>query len=106
MRTMMTFGAPLGTWLIFGVGLYVDSCMVRLAMLPEGWGGNGSTSCAVTAGERIALIARQAKKVKETRMRRNGVELRLCVQTLPKETNLSWSFTFPPFVSQPESPLR
>src|SRR5271154_5962198 len=43
---MITFGAPFGRWLIFGDGLYVDSCIVGFAMLPEGCGGNGKTSCA------------------------------------------------------------
>src|SRR6516164_10641241 len=48
-RTMRMFGAPSRRRRSAGCGLYTDSCMVRLAILPDGLGGNGSTSCATLA---------------------------------------------------------
>jgi hypothetical protein len=42
-RMMRMFGASFGSRRGFGSGLYVDSCIVRAALLPEGVGGNGST---------------------------------------------------------------
>src|ERR1700730_6657005 len=55
MSTMRMFGAPAGRWRGAGSGLYTDSCIVRLAMLPEGLGGNGRTSCAI-AGVGVASV--------------------------------------------------
>src|SRR5262245_51143456 len=54
MSTMRMFGASLGRWLTGGSGLYTDSCMVRPAMLPDGLGGNGKTSCAHAGEARTA----------------------------------------------------
>src|SRR6516162_1543309 len=49
-RTIRMFGAPSLRWRSVGCGLQTDSCMVRLAILPDGLGGNGSTSCALALG--------------------------------------------------------
>src|SRR3984885_6744502 len=65
-------------------------------MLPDGWGGKGKTSCALTGGAKIPLIARKLQVARDMQTRRRCLHARFFVPAPPNVTRVSSILTFLP----------
>src|SRR5580692_4602878 len=65
-------------------------------VLPDGWGGNGKTSCALAGDAKIPLIARKLQVAREMQTRRRCLHARFFVPAPPNVTRVSSILTFLP----------